>query len=164
MSADDMNKLKAVDRMLWNDYKIRREMLIKRLTVTLQSFLWSKRIKGTEEEKNLQSLVSRMHSTLVPDPPDDLLTQVFLTNGSLVNTMSVKTVTRGLSSFDTAVKHVRIGPVPDRGGRPDEARAVRDMPTFTPRSNNNVSTINHKAAFQKGNKDKHWHKKRQKKT
>ena len=48
--------------------------------------------------------------------------------------MRAKCVTRGLSSFDAAVKHVRIGPVPDRGGRPDEARSVRDMPSFKPRS------------------------------
>ena len=67
-------------------------------------------------------------------PAADVLESIFTSGPELVDTMRAKCVTRGLSSFDAAVKHVRIGPVPDRGGRPDEARSVRDMPSFKPRS------------------------------
>ena len=49
MSASDLEKLRKIDTMLRRDYSIRREMLVRRLGVTLQSFLWSKRIKGTEK-------------------------------------------------------------------------------------------------------------------
>ena len=76
-----------------------------------------------------------MRDELNMSPANDLLESVFTSEAALVEDMSARTVTRGLSSFDAAVKHVRIGPVPDRGGRPGEARSVRDMPSFKPRQN-----------------------------
>ena len=135
MSAADLSRLEMIDGMLRRDYAIRREMLVRRLGVTLQSFLWSKRIRGTEKEASLEGLVRRMRDELDVSPAENLLASVFTSAPALVDDMSARTVTRGLSSFDAAVKHVRIGPVPDRGGRPGEARSVRDMPSFKPRQN-----------------------------
>jgi hypothetical protein len=45
MSENQWNQIHKVNQILYEDYKIRRELLLKRLDVTIQSFKWAERLK-----------------------------------------------------------------------------------------------------------------------
>lgn len=45
MSEAEWNQIQKINRILFDDYKTRRELLLKRLDVTIQSFKWAERLK-----------------------------------------------------------------------------------------------------------------------
>jgi len=45
MSENQWKQIHKLNKMLYEDYKIRRELLLKRLDVTIQSFKWADRLK-----------------------------------------------------------------------------------------------------------------------
>ena len=59
LGAVELERLRAIDALLRRDYTLRRDMLIKRLGVTLQSFLWSKRVKGTDKVQQCRTRCPR---------------------------------------------------------------------------------------------------------
>lgn len=50
LSDKQWSALQEIQSELQNEYHVRREMLIKRLDVTIQSFQWSERAKSNENE------------------------------------------------------------------------------------------------------------------
>ncbi len=45
MSEKQWNQIHRINQILFDDYKTRRELLLKRLDVTVQSFKWAERLK-----------------------------------------------------------------------------------------------------------------------
>jgi hypothetical protein len=45
MSENQWNQIHKINKILYEDYKIRRDLLLKRLDVTIQSFKWADRLK-----------------------------------------------------------------------------------------------------------------------
>lgn len=105
------------------DFLLRRQMLIKRLDVTIQSFLWGEQAQGKEGEivaaiqaqrKHLQAEPTRYSYSDAQEAPLSLLHE----HSKRVTDQSGKSL----------VKTVIIGSVPDRGGRANEMRPkARDM-------------------------------------
>lgn len=45
MSETQWNQVYKINKILYDEYKTRRELLLKRLDVTIQSFKWADRLK-----------------------------------------------------------------------------------------------------------------------
>jgi protein FAM98B len=45
MSENQWNQIQKINKVLYTDYKTRRELLLKQLDVTIQSFKWADRLK-----------------------------------------------------------------------------------------------------------------------
>jgi hypothetical protein len=52
MSENQWKQIHKLNKMLYEDYKIRRELLLKRLDVTIQSFKWADRLKVIISSRN----------------------------------------------------------------------------------------------------------------
>lgn len=99
------------------DYQKRREMLLKRLDVTVQSFHWSDRLKGTKEKEindKFQQHRPHLSNQTNVKVSDILAARVDLPVLEKTASASVRKNTK------SAVNSVVIGRVPDRGGRTDE--------------------------------------------
>lgn len=112
------------------EYSVRRQMLLKRCDVTVQSFTWSEKVKSylTEihsvvEAKRVQlSDKTRFSVDDVLYASEDL-TQIHRITG---NAVRIGTASK--------INKIAIGAVPDRGGRPDEKRPAAEMPRFRKRT------------------------------
>ncbi|XP_043517182.1 protein FAM98B isoform X4 [Frieseomelitta varia] len=115
-SEEDWNDLEHIQQELHDEYRMRRDMLLKRLDVTVQSFLWSDRIKPQEAELNRQYEETRKLLTAEPDVTfadllaarDDIALMEKTSNASV------------RKNTQTEINKIIIGEVPDRGGRPYE--------------------------------------------
>jgi hypothetical protein len=130
-------------------------MLLQRLDVTIQSFLWSRKAEGREGE--ITSAISSKRKSLIPAPAritpiDAFEAPVFLAQwlcqkvtgdvssnsgsggkGSVRGGQKSETFSFGVQKRN-ALKSVRIGAVPDRGGRVDEMKAPKpEMPSWQKR-------------------------------
>lgn len=128
------DKLADIHGVLRDDYATRREMLIKRLDVTVQSFLWSKRAAGREAE--ITAVIAARRRALRVAPAAVRPEDAFSTGPELAALLSQRVTdasTRSLRA--SAVKGVLIGAVPDRGGRVTEMKLhPRDtMPAWSAR-------------------------------
>ena len=56
----------SLNETLAADYAVRREMLLKRLDVTVESFLWSAKAQGREAE--IQGAIAGRRRALAPTP------------------------------------------------------------------------------------------------
>eukprot|EP00053_Salpingoeca_punica_P006189 m.59384 g.59384 ORF g.59384 m.59384 type:complete len:616 (+) comp13574_c0_seq1:1474-3321(+) len=118
LSTAQWDALQDINSALHAEYTVRRQMLLKRLDVTVQSFKWSDRAKNlvNDIEKTFQPRRERLRAESAVDINDvffatnDLLRWVKTSNSDVrQNTQSV-------------ITKVVIGAVPDRGGRPTETR------------------------------------------
>jgi hypothetical protein len=50
LTAKQWSSLVKINKLLNDDFKLRREMLLKRLDVTIQSFKWADRLKTKNDE------------------------------------------------------------------------------------------------------------------
>lgn len=109
LSAEQWMQVKKINQTLLKDYQCRRQMMIKRFQVTLESFAW-----GEKQKERSAALASV--------PP-----LASLAGSSLVSP-SLLLATREDQSFtdliraetNTPVYKTLMGSVPDRGGRPGE--------------------------------------------
>ncbi|XP_055343359.1 protein FAM98A-like [Paramacrobiotus metropolitanus] len=123
-------QLEQFDEAMRSEYRLRREMLLKRFDVTIQSFSWSERAKAKEAELNHIWTSRRPHMPLdsnvtmgdILGATDDLLRVQKATSNSV------------RQHTQCPINRLVIGNVPDRGGRPSEAVVPpRDMPGFRAR-------------------------------
>lgn len=116
LSVKQWEELNKLQEAMHKEYTIRRDMLLKRLDVTVQSFLWSDKIKLQEHEVNTRYEDKRM--TLKNEPKvtmaDLLAARDDLAVIEKTSNASVRKYTR------SKINSVIIGAVPDRGGRPYE--------------------------------------------
>uniref|UniRef100_UPI00398E9F75 protein FAM98A-like isoform X2 n=1 Tax=Pristiophorus japonicus TaxID=55135 RepID=UPI00398E9F75 len=119
--------LEVIHRAMGVEYECRRQMLISRLDVTVQSFHWSERAqqRGAEMQQLYEPLRRALSAT------------TSITLGHLLSAredLSVITKTTCRSNREKtacAVNKILMGPVPDRGGRPSELEAP--MPAWESR-------------------------------
>ena len=105
------------------DFLLRRQMLMKRLDVTIQSFLWGEQAQGKEGEIVAAIQAQRKH--LQEEPMHYSFEDARAAPVSLLHDHSKKVTDQSGKSL---VKTVIIGSVPDRGGRANETRPkARDM-------------------------------------
>ncbi|XP_054884513.1 protein FAM98B [Poeciliopsis prolifica] len=117
LTSEQWMQLQKINQTLTVDYQCRRQMMIKRFQVTLESFAWG------EKQKERRAAL------------DSVPSLVSLTGSSQVSP-SLLLATREDQSFiepikagkSTAVYKMLMGSVPDRGGRPGEIEPP--MPTW----------------------------------
>eukprot|EP00008_Paramoeba_atlantica_P011861 CAMPEP_0201493140 /NCGR_PEP_ID=MMETSP0151_2-20130828/36232_1 /ASSEMBLY_ACC=CAM_ASM_000257 /TAXON_ID=200890 /ORGANISM="Paramoeba atlantica, Strain 621/1 / CCAP 1560/9" /LENGTH=267 /DNA_ID=CAMNT_0047880325 /DNA_START=311 /DNA_END=1111 /DNA_ORIENTATION=- len=131
LDEEEKKRLQEIGLMMEADYSNRHLVLKKRVEVTMQSFLWCK--KGSENSNELNNLIKEkiflMDSILLPTLYNAFTAEDHL-SALLLESTSQKTSRKTPPSF---VKTLRIGDVPDRGGRLEMVRAG-GMPSFKPRS------------------------------
>ena len=112
LGAAQLEALDRVNQALREEYAMRRQMLLKRLDVLADSFSWSERAK--EQRGEMEAALAARRAALPPpsaiEPRD-----AFGATAELLELQRAAALSEGAS-----VKKVRIGKVPDRGGRADE--------------------------------------------
>jgi len=123
-----MKILEEMNSSLKEEYEQRKQVLLKRLDVTLQSFLWSD--KGEEYEHELKPLVKQNRAALKTTTNISVY-DVFAAHTDITRVVktSSQEVTRAASA---SIRSQVVGVMPvDRGGRVMERRS--EMPAFAPR-------------------------------
>ncbi|KAG8193402.1 hypothetical protein JTE90_012201 [Oedothorax gibbosus] len=111
------------------EYTVRRQMLLTRLDVTVQSFKWGENTKGKGEQiyttyANRRNLLRKTPSVEVSD--------LIAARESILDiekTSSAELV----KNTKSAINRILIAAVPDRGGRPEEQRPAKEMPSWSKR-------------------------------
>ncbi|KAK9510079.1 hypothetical protein O3M35_004940 [Rhynocoris fuscipes] len=131
LSPKQWDMMEKIQKELHEEYKIRRELLLKRLDVTIQSFQWSERMKGRENE--IASIFSPKRNALSTNPEVKLSDILAARNHlAFIEKTSNANVRKNTQS---SVNKVIIGRVPDRGGRPSEQQPPPpEMPSWAPRA------------------------------
>ncbi|KAK9840025.1 hypothetical protein WJX74_002283 [Apatococcus lobatus] len=133
LSEEQVGALGELHKEMWGEYRVRRRMLMERIKVTLQSFMWAERLKDRTEAAQAQACIDASIGGM-RDEPAVSLDDVFLaTQGDLVP-MCSRVTSGAKGSFASLVKGVIIGSVPDRGGRTEGRAAAAAMPAWTARS------------------------------
>ncbi|XP_039278746.1 protein FAM98A [Nilaparvata lugens] len=131
MDDKDWHKLENVLSELEKEYILRREMLLKRLDVTIQSFQWSDRLKS--KENVIAQVYSQNRLKLSTRPAIDIADLL-----AAREDLAIVEKTSGASvrqKTQSATNRVIIGRVPDRGGRPNEQEPPPpEMPSWQQRS------------------------------
>ncbi|CAB1442142.1 unnamed protein product [Pleuronectes platessa] len=111
-----LEKIEPINQALVNEYEVRRKMLLKRLDVTVQSFGWSERAK-THAEK-LAKVYPPLRSALCTASKISVA-HLFAARQDFSKILRTSS---GMTREKTAcaINKVRMGRVPDRGGRPCE--------------------------------------------
>ena len=117
VSQEQRTFLEQVEAMYYQDFLLRRRMLMTRLDVTIQSFLWGERSHGKEGEIVAAIQAQRRH--LSEEPPRYTVHDALTAPVSLLHEHAKRVVD---TSGKSLVKTVIIGSVPDRGGRANEMR------------------------------------------
>jgi len=125
--------LKDVNIALHAENALRRKMLIERVKVTVQSFLWSKRFSEESELKTTAEATADTALDAMNATPSVSVEDVFTaTLGDVMTVTERATSASGPGSIRAKVKDILIGSVPDRGGRTDGKRKVA-MPEWSER-------------------------------
>ncbi|XP_059480500.1 protein FAM98A [Neocloeon triangulifer] len=127
MNPDKWKALVKEQQKLHSEFKIRRELLITRLNVTVQSFEWSDRLKDRQDDmaKEYQNRKSALCKEPAVDISDLLAARLDLSILEKTSNASVRKNTK------SGVNDIIIGKVPDRGGRPSEQAAPpKEMPSW----------------------------------
>lgn len=130
LDVEKWNKLEEINDVLSADYECRRRMLIKRLDVTVQSFSWSDRAK-VKIDQMAKAYQSKRYSLALKSSVT--LAHLLAARDDVCNL--VKTSSGSCREKTTcAVNKIRMGAVPDRGGRPSEIDApLPEMPVWQKR-------------------------------
>ncbi|CAL8361333.1 unnamed protein product [Merluccius merluccius] len=109
LNSEQWRQVEKINQLLLQEYACRRQMMVKRFEVTLQSFAWGDKEKGNAEVlSSVPPLSSLALSSQVSMP---------LMLAARQDQSCILPVKAGPS---TAVYKVLMGSVPDRGGRPGE--------------------------------------------
>ncbi|XP_044058832.1 protein FAM98B [Siniperca chuatsi] len=120
LSSEQWRQVERINQVLSKDYQCRRQMMIKRFEVTLESFAWGEKQKERSEAlASVPPLSSLVGSSLVS--PSLLIAA--REDQSFIEPIKAKT--------STPVYKTLMGEVPDRGGRPREIEPP--MPTWEDR-------------------------------
>lgn len=128
MTKEQWLKLQNLYEEMHKEFHTRREMLLKRLDVTVQSCKWGERLKGKEDEigKVFFPLRKLLHAE-----PSVQLYNILIAREDCATIQEVSS--SNVTTNDKVYKHM-IGYVPDRGGRPEEQYCAREMPNWKKRS------------------------------
>lgn len=131
LTTDQWNQIEKFQKELDHEYNMRRDMLLTRLDVTIQSFQWSPNIKGKEDEiaqrytSKRKALDTLQVGGKTTDIAELLAARDDLTYIEKTSSSDVRQNTR------SDIQKVIIGAVPDRGGRAFEhAPPPPEMPSW----------------------------------
>lgn len=127
LSPEQWIQVKKINNVLSEDYRCRRQMMIKRFQVTLESFAW-----GEKQKQRSEALAS------VP-PLSSLAGSTRVSLSLLIAAREDQSVIEPIKAGEsTTVYKTLMGSVPDRGGRPGEIEppmpSWEDRRTKGPRS------------------------------
>ncbi|XP_041664871.1 protein FAM98B [Cheilinus undulatus] len=109
LSPEQWEQVKKINDVLSEDYQCRRQMMIKRFQVTLESFAW-----GEKQKQRSEALAS------VP-PLSSLAGSSRVSLSHLIASREDQSVIESIKAGQsTTVYKTLMGSVPDRGGRPGE--------------------------------------------
>ena len=120
LGTEQLNMLVRVNEAYAADFLLRRQMLMKRLDVTIQSFLWGEKAQGKEGEVVAAIQAQRRH--LSEEPCVYSVEDALRAPISLLHEHSKRVTDQGSRGKKSLVKTVIIGHIPDRGGRANEMR------------------------------------------
>ncbi|CAF1353320.1 unnamed protein product [Didymodactylos carnosus] len=127
LSEKQWSEVHKIHSLLYEDYKTRREVLLKRLDVTIQSFKWADRLKNKNNE--ITEAFSSKRKQMVIEP-NVRIEDILAAREDLCH-MEKTCGTKELASIRSNLHKIIIPEVPDRGGRTTELQAPPpDMPTF----------------------------------
>lgn len=131
LSAAQWKKLEEIQKSLDDEYNLRRQVLLTRLEVTVQSFQWSDRMRGKEGiiAKSYQSKMKELDNHRVGGMETDIVALLSARSDlAIIEKTSSANVRKNTAT--KIQKHV-IGSVPDRGGRANEhAPPPPEMPSW----------------------------------
>eukprot|EP00049_Salpingoeca_infusionum_P022568 m.7548 g.7548 ORF g.7548 m.7548 type:complete len:372 (+) comp5261_c0_seq2:87-1202(+) len=122
-------KLKDLNDKLAEEYAVRRQMLLKRADVTVQSFKWSERIKP--QLAHIDAVSQPLRAAMSTASTVDIHDILFACQDLLDIT---KTSAERNSTVSRVQQHIMVKKVSDRGGRPGEKRPPASMPAFRKRT------------------------------
>ncbi|KAJ8706073.1 hypothetical protein PYW07_010850 [Mythimna separata] len=131
LTEKDWKQLESTFTEMFEEYRLRREMLITRLECTIQSFEWSDRLKTKKDV--IQSTYRPKRENLKVKPEIKLSDFLAARTALLLVEKTSSAAVR--KNTQTDVNKVIIGRVPDRGGRPNEQQPPPpEMPSWQQRS------------------------------
>ncbi|KAH9499139.1 Protein fam98a [Bulinus truncatus] len=130
MSDQQWAQILEINDYLSEEYRIRREMLLKRLDVTIQSFKWSEKAKSNE---NKIAEVYKPIRKILNAKACVGISQLLASRDNLTRLQKTSSgEARERTKCD--INKILIGQVPDRGGRAWELEPPPpEMPAFTKR-------------------------------
>ncbi|XP_026168854.1 protein FAM98B [Mastacembelus armatus] len=134
LSSEQWIQLKKINEHLSKDYQCRRQMMIKRFQVTLESFAW-----GDKEEERSEALASVRPLTPLAESSRVSMSHVLAAREDQSFIEPIKAGTR------TPVYKKLMGSVPDRGGRPGEIEPP--MPAWDSRAKGSRSGHHQRRRF-----------------
>ncbi|KAK5640202.1 hypothetical protein RI129_011013 [Pyrocoelia pectoralis] len=131
LSEEQWETLEKINEDLHDEYLIRREMLLKRLDCTIQSFQWSDKTKG--KDSAFQQKYTEKRKELRTDPDVGIADLLAARDDvAIIEKTSNASVRKNTKS---SINRVIIGAVPDRGGRTSEqAPPPPEMPPWQQRN------------------------------
>lgn len=130
LSSEQWQKASMINDALCKEYKMRQEVLIKRVDVTVQSFSWSDRTKVMADD------ISNAYDKIRKKLSANSLTSIVDVLAARKNLCVIEKTCHGDARNATKCKlnkHLMSGKLPDRGGRPSEVPPPPDMPSFQQR-------------------------------
>ncbi|CAF3436590.1 unnamed protein product [Rotaria sp. Silwood1] len=127
MSEKQWSQIHKINKILYDDYKTRRELLLKRLDVTIQSFKWADRLKDKTDEISNAFMSKRKALTAEPNVR---IEDILAAREDLCH-MEKTCGTKEIASTRSKLHKILIPKVPDRGGRTTELQAPPpEMPSY----------------------------------
>lgn len=131
LTNEQWKTLQTLQEDLEKEYNLRREVLLQRLEVTIQSFLWSQNMRKLEKDINqrYENKVKELEQYKIGGKDTDIIALLAAREDlAIMEKTSSANVRKNTSS--KIQKHV-IGTVPDRGGRAYEhAPPPPEMPSW----------------------------------
>lgn len=87
-SPEELRTLDEINAILREDYRVRRQMLLKRFDVTLRSFLWSPKVEGREDE--VEKAIDEVRRDLSEEPVSVTAREVLFAGDELVRGSEAK--------------------------------------------------------------------------
>jgi len=134
LTPQHIQTLEEINAALKEEYKGRQEVLLKRLDVTLQTFLWSEKAK--ENKSDMKATIESWRQRIMTrGAPNFTVFDVVAAQDDLLQIRKTSYKPPSLlSKTEETLKKIVIGDVPDRGGRVGKLIKIDpSMPKFQPR-------------------------------
>jgi len=112
-----MEILKLINSDLSRDYTLRKEMLMKRFEVIAESILASEKIAKQNNTVEVKKIINS-HQRLIQDTSTSI--PAWMSMCAQKELFRIDKIVSAASETGQAIRKVKIGKVPDRGGRPGE--------------------------------------------
>ncbi|CAK9304806.1 unnamed protein product [Gordionus sp. m RMFG-2023] len=147
LNAEEWRELDRIVHELCKEYKTRKDLLLTRVDLTVDSFTWSQRLKDKK------GLIAEKYNPM----------RILLNNKVAINVADILAARDDLLHFEktsdsgvrkntrSKISQILIGRVPDRGGRPSETQAPpKEIPSYKKDNQSNQHNQNFSHNNQRG--------------